>query len=48
LRYEAGENTILELVDAQTTLIQSRNAYEDGLVRYRMAIANLQTLTGIF
>lgn len=48
LRYEAGENTILELVDAQTTLIQARNAYEDGLVRYRMAVANLQTLTGKF
>jgi outer membrane protein TolC len=48
LRYEAGENTILELVDAQTTLIQARNAYEDGLVRYRLAVANLQTLTGKF
>jgi outer membrane protein TolC len=48
LRYEAGEVTVLEVVDAQTTLVQARNAYEDGLVRYRLAIANLQTLTGAF
>jgi outer membrane protein TolC len=48
LRYQSGDATILELVDAQTTLIQARNAYDDGLVRYRLAIANLQTLTGTF
>jgi outer membrane protein len=48
LRYQAGEATILELVDAQTTLIQARNAYDDGLTRYRLAVANLQTLTGTF
>jgi outer membrane protein TolC len=48
LRYQAGEATVLELVDAQTTLIQARNAYDDGMVRYRVAISNLQTLTGNF
>jgi outer membrane protein TolC len=48
LRYQAGEATILELVDAQTTLIQARNSYDDGLVRYRLAVANLQSLTGTF
>jgi outer membrane protein TolC len=48
LRYQAGEASILELVDAQTTLLQSRNAYIDGLVRYRLALMNLQTLTGTF
>jgi len=48
LRYQAGESTILELVDAQTGLTQARNAYDDGLVRYRLAIGNLQTLTGSF
>ena len=37
LRYQAGEATILELVDAQTALIQSRNAYDDGILRYRVA-----------
>jgi outer membrane protein TolC len=46
LRYQAGEATALEVVDAQTTLIQARNAYDDGLVRYRLALAALQTLTG--
>ncbi len=48
LRYQAGEASVLELVDAQTTLIQARNAYDDGMVRYRVAISNLQTLTGNF
>jgi outer membrane protein TolC len=48
LRYQAGEVTILELVDAQTTLVAARNAYDDGLARYRLALANLQTLTGVF
>ena len=47
LRYQAGEVGVLEVVDAQTTLIQARNAYDDGLVRYRVALAALQTLTGI-
>jgi outer membrane protein TolC len=46
LRYQAGEANALEVVDAQTTLTQARNAYDDGLVRYRVALANLQTLTG--
>jgi len=46
LRYEAGESTVLEVVDAQTTLAQARNAYDDGLSRYRIALANIQTLTG--
>jgi outer membrane protein TolC len=46
LRYQAGEATALEVVDAQTTLMQARSAYDDGLVRYRVALAALQTLTG--
>jgi len=48
LRYQAGESTVLEIVDAQNTLTQARNAYDDGQIRYRIAIANLQTLTGSF
>ena len=48
LRYTAGEITVLEVVDAQTTLTLARNAYDDGLVRYRVALADLQTLTGSF
>ena len=48
LRYQAGEVTVLEVVDAQSTLIAARNAYDDGLSRYRLALAALQTLTGVF
>jgi outer membrane protein TolC len=48
LRYQAGDATVLEVVDAQSTLTQARNAYDDGLVRYRAALAALQTLTGTF
>lgn len=48
LRYEAGEATSLEVVDAQSTASLARNAYDDGLLRYRVAIAALQTLTGAF
>src|SRR5580704_10545353 len=46
LRYQAGEATALEVVDAQNTVTQSRNAYDDGLARYRVALANLRMLTG--
>ncbi len=48
LRYQGGESTVLEVVDAQNTLTQARNAYADGQVRYRVAIATLQTVTGSF
>ena len=48
LRYRAGESTVLEVVDAQNTLTQARNAYDDGQSRYRVAVANLKTLTGNF
>ena len=48
LRYEAGEATALEVVDAQSTASLARNAYDDGLLRYHVAIAALQTLTGTF
>ena len=48
LRYQAGEATVLEVVDAQNTLTQARNLYDDGQVRFQVALANLQTLTGSF
>ena len=48
LRYRAGEATVLEVVDAQNTLTSAANAYDDGQVRLRVAVANLQTLTGKF
>jgi outer membrane protein TolC len=46
LRYKNGESTVLEVVDAQTTFSSANSAYQDGAVRYRVALANLQTLTG--
>jgi outer membrane protein TolC len=48
LRYQAGEATAQEVVDAQTTLAGARNGLSDGLLRLRVAIANLQTVTGAF
>lgn len=47
LRYTGGEATILEVVDAQNTSVLANTAYQDGAVRYRVALANLQTLTGV-
>lgn len=46
LRYRNGETNILEVVDAQNTATTSNAAFQDGAVRYRVALANLQTLTG--
>ncbi len=46
LRYEAGESTAFEVTDAQSTVKQARDAYDDGLARYRVALANLRTLMG--
>src|SRR5271157_6059630 len=48
LRYQAGEASALEVVDAQNTLTAARNGFHDGEARYHLAIANLQTLTGAF
>jgi outer membrane protein TolC len=48
LRYQAGESTALEMVDAQNTLVQARNVADDAEARYHVAIAELQTLTGSF
>jgi outer membrane protein TolC len=47
LRYKNGEANVLEVVDSQTTFTQTIAAYQDGAVRYRVALANLQTLTGV-
>jgi outer membrane protein len=48
LRYQAGEATALEVVDAQNTMVQARNAADDAVGRYRVALAALQTVTGSF
>lgn len=46
LRYKAGEGTVLEVVDAENTLVTAQQARADGVVRYYTALANLQTITG--
>lgn len=46
LRYTGGEATVLEVVDAESASVLAENAREDGRLRYRMALASLQTLTG--
>jgi outer membrane protein TolC len=47
LRYRNGESTVLEVVDSQTTFAAANSAYQDGALRYRVALASLQTLTGV-
>jgi outer membrane protein TolC len=46
LRYVNGESTVLEVVDAENTLVSAENAQADGMVRYHIALAQLETLTG--
>ncbi len=46
LRYVDGESTVLEVVDAENTLLTAQTTQIDGRVRYRLALASLQTLTG--
>ena len=46
LRYVDGEGTVLDVVDAENTLISSENARVDATVRYQQALAQLETLTG--
>jgi outer membrane protein TolC len=46
LRYVNGESTVLEVVDAQNTLTSTEAAQADGTLRYHVAFAQLQTLTG--
>ncbi|MBB5341585.1 TolC family protein [Tunturiibacter gelidoferens] len=46
MRYSAGEATVLEVVDAQNSFTSAELAYQDGNIRYQVALANLQLLTG--
>lgn len=46
LRYVDGEATVLDVVDAQSTLTSQETARADGIVRYQLALAQLETLTG--
>lgn len=46
LRFVNGESTVLDVVDAQNTLVVAENGRVEGVVRYRLALAQLETLTG--
>lgn len=46
LRYVNGESAVLDVVDAQNTLVAAETEQADAMVRYRLALARLQTLTG--
>jgi outer membrane protein TolC len=46
LRYVNGEGSVLEVVDAENTLILAETDRTDGIARYQLALAQLQTLTG--
>jgi outer membrane protein TolC len=48
LRYTGGDGSVLEVVDAQNSLLATEIARADGVARYQLALANLQTLTGRF
>lgn len=48
LQYQAGQATVLEVLDAETALATARNSYAAGEARYRNALATLQTITGSF
>jgi len=47
LRYKNGEATVLEVVDSQTTFATANSAYQDGALRYHVALTSLQILTGV-
>jgi outer membrane protein len=46
LRYQAGEATVLEVVDAQSAFLTAETAQADGVVRYQSAFAALELLMG--
>lgn len=46
LRYQAGEATVLEVVDAQNTYLTAETAQADGVVRYQTAYAAVELLMG--
>jgi outer membrane protein TolC len=46
LRYSAGEAAVLEVVDAQNADLSVETAQADAVVRYQVALAGLQLLTG--
>lgn len=45
-RYRAGEAQIVEVTDAQTTLVEQRNALYQAIFDYQTSLARLQQATG--
>lgn len=45
-RYRAGEASIVEVTDAQTTLVEQRNALYQSIFDYQTALARLKQATG--
>jgi len=45
-RYRAGEAQIIEVTDAQTTLVEQRSALYQAIFDYQMALARLRQSTG--
>ena len=45
-RYRAGEASIVEVTDAQTTLVTQRTALYQALYDYQVAISRLRQATG--
>jgi outer membrane protein len=48
MQYQSGETTVLQVLDAETSLVGARTSYATGEERYRNALAALQTVTGSF
>lgn len=48
MQYQAGETTVLQVLDAETSLVTSRTSYVTGEENYRNAVAALETVTGSF
>ncbi|MDZ7831895.1 MAG: TolC family protein [Desulfobacterales bacterium] len=44
--YESGKFSFLELLDAQRVLFESQQRYNDARIRYHLAIAEIERLTG--
>jgi outer membrane protein TolC len=45
-RYRAGEAQIVEVTDAQTTLVEQRSALHQAIFDYQTALARLRQATG--
>jgi outer membrane protein TolC len=47
LQYQAGQAIVLEVVAAENAVVAAETAAADGALRYHVARANLERLTGV-